>query len=101
MRTDVELCATDDRLCQPCFWKNEEQLELVTASGRRKYTRSCQRGATGRTTGTASRRDDEAADQSTSTEVQIDQTTATDSAACQEDMAASLSPLIKHQPATG
>jgi hypothetical protein len=31
VRSDVQLCATDDRLCRSCCRKNEEELELATS----------------------------------------------------------------------
>ena len=95
MRTDVEICATDDRLCQPCFRKNEEQLELVTEKGRRKHTRSCQKSATSRS---AVKRDDDATDQSTSTSteaVQLGEYCSEERQERQENTAASMSPLIE------
>jgi hypothetical protein len=71
MRNDVELCATDDRLCQSCFRKNEEELE--SAQRRRNTTvttrSSGQVGAIVRTTdinNSTTRRDDDVAEPSTS-----------------------------------
>jgi hypothetical protein len=50
MRSDVELCATDDRLCQSCYRKNEENLQVLQRGDAVK-------DRTSTTTATASRRE--------------------------------------------
>jgi len=89
MRNDLELCATDDRLCQSCFRKNGEELKLAhKCHNTNVTTRSSGKvGAITRTTDSTKRWDDDAAEQSTSKEV------------CQEDVSTgrSPSPLIGHQ----
>ena len=72
LRNGVELCATDDRLCQSCFRKNEEELESLTAQRRHNTTAttrsSGQVAAMVRTADPTTRRDDNVAEPSTSKE---------------------------------